>query len=103
MWTKSDIPALDTLAIAAQETVLSQEVDGEIVLLNIESGEYFGLNEVGSRIWTLLQEGRLADEILGTLVSEYDVPEVVLKSDVQLFLQQLFSKGIISINEHNPE
>ena len=91
----------DDLAIAVPEGILFQDVGGEIVLLNIETGEYYGLNEVGSRIWTLFQEGQPVSQVLTTLLSEYDVFEEGLRSDVKQFLLQLQSKHIIEINERS--
>ncbi len=91
--------APDDLAIGVLEDVLFQDVEGEIVLLNIETGEYYGLNEVGSRIWTMFQEGQPVSQVLSTLLSEYDVPEEGLRGDVEQFLLQLQSKHLIEFNE----
>jgi hypothetical protein len=54
------------------EEVLSQEVNGETVLLDLEGESYFGLNEVGTRIWQLLKAEPTVAETLSTLSDEYD-------------------------------
>ena len=92
---------LENVTITLPQRVLFQTVDGGVVLLDIESGEYYGLNEVGSRIWALLQEERSPIEILSTLRSEYGVPEEILRSDIQQFLHHLQTNGIIQIHEHD--
>ena len=92
---------LENVTIALPQRVLFQTVDGGVVLLDIESGDYYGLNEVGSRIWALLQEERSPIEILSALQFEYCVPEERLRSDFQGFLHHLQTNGLIQINEHD--
>ncbi len=55
------------------DEVLSQEVNGETVLLDLQGESYFGLNEVGTRIWQLLKSEQTIAEALSTLSDEYDV------------------------------
>ena len=101
MKTRIQDLVLNDSTVVASESVLSQNIGGETVLLQIESGEYYGLNEVGSRIWTLLQEGNSTREVLTTLVSEYGVAEEALSSDIGQFLRDLQDKGLIQINACN--
>ncbi len=84
-------------AITVENSILSQDVGADTVLLNMESGEYHGLNEVGSRIWALIQEGQTASGILSTMLEEYDVSENVLAGDIGQFLLELQAKGIIHL------
>ena len=77
------------------ETVLSQDVDGLVVILDLAQGEYYGLNEVGSRIWTLLSEGMKVSRVLQDLVKQFDISEDVLESDLNKFLSELGSKNIV--------
>jgi hypothetical protein len=79
--------------------VLSQEVNGETVLLNLQGEAYFGLNEVGTRIWQLLQSGRSAGEIMTTLLDEYDVPRRQLEQDVSDLLTRLLEAGLVEAGE----
>jgi hypothetical protein len=53
-----------------------------MVLLNLETGIYFGLDPVGTRIWTLLREHESLQQVFEVLLQEYDVPEPVLKADL---------------------
>jgi len=78
------------------DEVLSQEVNGETVLLDLEGESYFGLNEVGTRIWQLLQaEATIADTI-NTLSEEYDVSREQLESDVGDLLDKLAEAGLVA-------
>ena len=78
------------------DEVLSQEVNGETVLLDLEGESYFGLNEVGTRIWQLLQADITIEEALDTLTGEYDVSRVQLECDVGALLDQLAEAGLVA-------
>ena len=79
------------------EEVLSQEVNGETVLLDLEGESYFGLNEVGTRIWQLLQSTPTVAETIDTLSDEYDVKREQLETDVSDLLDRLADAGLISL------
>jgi predicted nuclease with TOPRIM domain len=75
--------------------VLSQEVHGETVLLDLQGESYFGLNEVGTRVWQMLKEGRSLDEMLDILEGEFEVSRARLKNDLEDLLGQMLQLGII--------
>ena len=77
--------------------VLSQEVNGETVLLDLEGETYFGLNDVGTRIWQLLQAEQTVDEMLSALSEEYDVGREQLETDVDELLGKLTEAGLVSL------
>jgi hypothetical protein len=77
--------------------VLSQEVDGETVLLDLQSESYFGLDEVGTRIWQLLNDGSNLQAVFDTLLGEYDVEKQQLGKDLQDHIAQLVNAGLISL------
>ena len=77
--------------------VLSQEVDGETVLLDLQSESYLGLDEVGTRIWQLLNDGSNLQAVFDTLIGEYDVEEQQLRKDLQDHIAQLVEAGLISL------
>jgi hypothetical protein len=77
--------------------VLSQEVNGETVLLDLEGETYFGLNDVGTRIWQLLKSGQTVAQALSTLSDEYDVSREQLESDVSELLAKLTEAGLVSL------
>jgi hypothetical protein len=72
-----------------REGVASQVVNGEAVLLDIERGEYFSLNSVGTRIWELCDGTRSATEIVSVICDEFDVAEDVVTADAQEILDEL--------------
>jgi hypothetical protein len=77
--------------------VLSQEVNGETVLLDLHGETYFGLNDVGTRIWQLLQAEQTIAEALNTLSDEYDVSPEQLETDVSELLDKLTEAGLVSL------
>jgi len=78
------------------DDVLSQEVNGETVLLDLDGECYFGLNEVGTSIWQLLGSKQTLAEILETLSDKYDVSRENLESDVNDLLDKLNDAGLIT-------
>jgi hypothetical protein len=79
------------------DEVLSQEVNGETVLLDLQGESYFGLNEVGTRIWQLLKIDQTLGEILATLLDEYDTGKEQLENDVGELLQKLADAGLVGL------
>lgn len=77
--------------------VLSRVLDGEAVLLHLGSGTYFGMNEVGSRAWELIQRQPTFGELLTTLLSEFDVEEAALAKDLAEFVGKLVDANLVVI------
>jgi hypothetical protein len=77
------------------EEVLFQEVSGETVLLDLESESYFGLDEIGTRVWLLLNEGKSVGQMVDVLLEEYEVERATLEGDVDELLGELAEAGLI--------
>lgn len=67
-------------------------------MMNLDKGEYFMMNEVGSRIWEIISEPINVKEIINTLRNEYEVDEETCKDTVIEFLGRLDNADLISIN-----
>ncbi len=85
--------------ITLSPDVISQEVSGETVLLDLESEHYFGLDEVGTRIWQLAKETSDLEAIYQTLLAEYDVSENRLQQDLDNLLCEISSLGLITLEQ----
>lgn len=83
--------------LTANETVVGAELDGEMVLLDTESGVYFGLDELGARIWRLLADGADTETIATALLADYDVEPARLRGDLADFCELLLAKGLARI------
>ena len=79
------------------DTVFAQEVDGEMVLLDMNSENYFGLDAVGTDIWQAMQKHESLEKVLEVMLEQYDVEEEVLKSDLLAFVQRLKESGLIEV------
>jgi hypothetical protein len=75
---------------------VAQPVRGATALLNVRTEEYFSLNEVGARVWALIDGQRPLADIVATLQSEYDVDEAELRADVEELLADLAASGLIT-------
>jgi hypothetical protein len=79
-------------------SVVSAELDGEMVLLDIESGIYFGIDPVGTIIWNKLSEGADVEVIISSILSEYDIDADTVRADVATFIETLRDKNLIVPN-----
>jgi hypothetical protein len=78
--------------------VLYQELDGESVLLDLKSERYFGLDDVGTRIWMLLGERGDPAFVCAQLAAEYDAEEATLRRDVAELIAKLAEAGLVTVD-----
>src|SRR5216110_2653246 len=81
--------------VLVPETVMASEVDGETVILNLETGIYFGLDAVGSEIWRAIQRNGSLHEALAAVEREYDVDAAVVRADLLQLVSQMLAKGLL--------
>lgn len=96
-------PQMSNLTLAQNvilaENVLIQDLAGESVLLNLESEEYFGLDEVGTRILTVVNESESLKIAYEILLAEYDVEGIQLEQDLLEFIEQLVKHGLVQVRD----
>lgn len=91
---------LSTQAVVARSSgLLESRVDDEIVALNIETGTCYGLNAVGSRIWTMLEGPIRISDICTTLVTEYEVSPETCERDVLDLIEALRAEEMIVVTD----
>jgi len=83
--------------ITLSPDVISQEVSGETVLLDLESENHFGLDEVGTRIWQLIESAGDLEAIFKTLLEEYDVEEEELLGDLSNLVGEIEKLGLVKL------
>lgn len=81
--------------VSVVESHLSCELDGEAVILNLEDGVYYGLNSVGARVWSMIQQPRQVSDIIDTLTGAYEVERGRCRDEVIALLENLAGKGLI--------
>lgn len=90
-------PNKHSLILRDQDTITA-DMDGELVMINIERGNYYGLGAIGSRIWQLLENPVRVDELCRQLTTEYQVDPQSCEADVIGFLQQLQQAGLVTFS-----
>lgn len=95
--TKIPITA-DSVAVAlGEDEVVTCDLGGEMALLHLEQGTYYGLDAVGARIWKLLAEPQGLAVVRDTLVREFDVEPASCESDLVAVVQQMTDAGLVQI------
>lgn len=84
----------DTI-IQRNPDLLYNEIDREVVMLSIENSEYYGMDQVGSRIWEILEKPVSLKQLISSLTEEYEVNDQQCAEDIQNFLQGLVRKNLI--------
>jgi len=87
------------MRVELEKDVMIRELEGESILLNSESGQYFGLDDVGTRMLTLLMESSSLDDALETLMAEYDVSSEQLQRDAAAFVDSLVEHGLVRVED----
>lgn len=78
------------------DSAVVRDLDGESVILNIQSGIYFGLDRIGTRVWQLIDELGDLDSIVRVMADEYDAERDVLRADVESLVAALLEKQLIT-------
>jgi hypothetical protein len=89
------LDAASTVVVA--HDVLSTELGAEHVMLNLRDGTYYGLDEVGSAIWKLLQSPVTVAEICDAILDTYEVDADRCRRDVVRLLTELVERGLVEI------
>jgi hypothetical protein len=79
-------------------STLSRELQGETVLLQLERGEYFGLDEIGTRIWQLMVECGDLDVVGARLAEEFEADPEALRRDVEDLAQDMAARHLIELS-----
>lgn len=85
--------------VQVSEGILFQELQGEAVLLNLNSGIYFGLDAVGTRMWQLIVEHEQLAPVVQSVVAEYDVSESQTTADLLALVARLQDQGLVTVRE----
>ncbi len=81
--------------VRVHPSTLHRELQGEAVLLQLDSGEYFGLDEVGQRMWALMVEHGDLDRVVSALAEEYDAPRETIATDLARLVDELVEKKLM--------
>jgi hypothetical protein len=85
--------------VAATKDQVAADLAGEVILLSLQTGMYYGLDQVGARIWELVQQPMRVADIRDTLVREYEVELKQCERDVLALLRGLVIEGLIEVKD----
>lgn len=88
--------------LSIPDNVMFRELEGESVILDLDSESYFGLDTVGTRMWQLLTDGDSIQTAYDILLDEFDVDAETLRADLEELLDELTSKGLVEIHGDAP-
>jgi len=83
--------------IMRKNQYLTSDMDGERVMMSIESGKYYNLGGIGGRVWDMMETPIVIRQIIEHLLQEYEVDREICEQQVIRFLQQMKAEGMVQI------
>lgn len=96
---KAAVNISEASIVTASKDLLFCELSDGAVILALKSGVYYGLDAVGTRIWSLIQQPRSMHAILAVLIEEYDVDAERCGQDLREILQEMLSLDLIEVQD----
>lgn len=89
----------DDSTVVTKDAHLSETVDGERIILDMESGTYYSLDGIGDEIWRQLDEPTPVEDIYSAISEEYDIERSECRSDIISFVQQLWEANLLELSD----
>jgi len=89
----------ESLNIKLSPDVLTQEISGEMVILDLKKEQYLSLNEFGTRIWKMLEKTSVLDDIFQDLLDDFEVEATILERDMKQLLIDMDEAGLVTISK----
>jgi hypothetical protein len=87
-----------TQKISVHQEVVMEDMGDESILLHIENEQYYGLDDVGNRMWQVITEAESLGAAIDVLAAEYDVPPEQLKPDVQELIEKWVEHELVEVS-----
>jgi hypothetical protein len=87
--------------ITIPQNILFREIDDEAVILNIDSEHYYGLDNIGTRMWSLLAASETIQAAFDAMLAEYEVEPERLKADMEKLIKKLADKRLVVISDED--
>lgn len=78
-----------------RDRVLMQRAAGNLVLLDLDGGHYYALDEVSGRVWELCDGTRDVSTVVAAIGAEYDAPIETIRADIQEFLEEMVDEALL--------
>jgi hypothetical protein len=89
---------LDAKVVVSQNQI-SAELNDEVIVLNLQSGIYFGLTDVAARIWSLMQQPVTCAEIAATIFEEFEMEQSQIEADVMSFIHKMKDLELVDVQQ----
>ena len=89
---------LDT-RLEVSSSVVTREIGGEIVLMDLDSGTYFGLDSVGARAWLAIEDGQTIEDLCTQLEQEFEVSPEQLRQDISALVSKLLEHNLVTAKD----
>ncbi len=87
----------DNTLITRNEGLLTAAVHDEIVMMDLASGRYYGLDDIGTAIWQRLEVPCRFGDLVDSLVADFDAERAVIAADVRKFLSTMAEHKVVSL------
>lgn len=88
---------LPTTRLVRNPSLTTAELDGQVVMLNVDTSRYYGLNTVGTRIWELLAQPQTIAQLCRTLQTEFDVSPEQCEREVMALAQKMLDENLVQL------
>jgi hypothetical protein len=88
--------------VARSDSLLYSHIEGDVTMLSVETGKYYGLTKVGARIWSLLEQPISAEQVCRQLTTEYRVDPNRCEGDVLNIFRRMAEEGIVTVVAPTP-
>lgn len=83
--------------VSIPDSVMFRELEGESVILDLDSDSYFGLDQIGTKMWQAVTEADSIQVAYDVLLEEYEVEADTLRADLSELLDTLLARGLIEV------
>lgn len=87
----------ESSVIERTQGLLASELDGEIVMLNVQRGNYYGLSGVAKRVWELLDGPKSINQVCMALQAEFEVAHDQCVKDVVVFVEKMINENMVRV------
>jgi len=87
--------AMDTLFVINAPSVVSEVIDGEVIIMNVKSGNYYSSAEVGAAVWSWIEQGRTKGQMRGLAASRYQGDDRFISESLEAFFESLLREELV--------
>jgi Coenzyme PQQ synthesis protein D (PqqD). len=81
--------------IERKQNIMASDMDGDIVMMNIETGKYYNLGKIGGLIWNMTEYATSISDLVDKLTNEFDVTKEQCEKDILPFLEKMLEQKLI--------